>query len=143
MEQVVIYTDGAYNKVKNKYGCGVVYDVEGNKSEYSFGGNDQLICRSQSVAGELIAVMFAVKKAIKDGFKKIDLYHDNEGIRKWVTGEFAARKTITHKYAEFMLNAKQYAEIEFHNVAAHTGVKYNVLADQLARMGADLDAKRA
>ena len=71
--------------------------------------------------------------AIENGYKKITIYYDYEGIEKWANGIWKANKVGTQRYKAFVAEKRQEIEIAFRKVAAHTGVKYNEMADQLAK----------
>ena len=52
-----------------------------------------------------------------------------------VTGEWRARTELTRKYMAAMREWSSDIEIKFTKVAAHTNVRYNELADQMAKTG--------
>ena len=63
----------------------------------------------------------------------IYIYHDYEGIARWANGEWKANKEKTQAYQQFIKESREKIQIIFVKVAAHTGVKYNEQADQLAK----------
>lgn len=75
----------------------------------------------------------AILWALENGYKKITIYYDYEGIEKWANGIWKANKPGTQRYKAFIAEKRQEIEIAFRKVAAHTGVKYNEMADQLAK----------
>ena len=56
-------------------------------------------------------------------------------MEKWVTGAWKAKAEHTQKYAASMREWGKSIRIGFHKVAAHTNVKYNELADRMAKRG--------
>ncbi|MED9947073.1 MAG: RNase H family protein, partial [Peptacetobacter hiranonis] len=63
------------------------------------------------------------------------IYFDYQGIEKWCTGEWKANKKGTIEYRDFYNSIKDKLDVSFVKVAAHTGDKYNEMADQLAKDG--------
>ena len=70
-----------------------------------------------------------------NGFQKVELCYDYQGIEKWVTGEWRSKTELTQKYARAMREWRTKIDINFTKVAAHTNVKYNELADRMAKQG--------
>ena len=70
---------------------------------------------------------------MEHGYSSITIYYDYEGIEKWANGIWKANKAGTQRYKEFVAKQREKIEISFSKVAAHTGVKYNEMADQLAK----------
>ena len=93
------------------------------------------------LTGEMLGAMFAVKWALKNGFRKIEIRYDYEGVEKWVTGAWKSKTELTQKYAEAMRNWGGKIAISFTKVAAHTNVYFNEMADELAK-SALLEAER-
>ena len=124
-----VYTDGSF--VNGQYSWAYVF-VQG----------DQIVCEDKglgkntdaasmrNVAGELAAVLYAVRQAVKMGVK-IRIHHDYAGIAFWVTGEWKAQNEYTKKYVELMNQYK--GNFTFKKVAAHTGYKFNEYVDQRAK----------
>ena len=77
------FTDGSYNPKTMVYGYGGFLVHDGCRYELTGSGNDADIAGSRNVAGEVLGAMAAVKKAMELGIKKLTLYYDYEGIKKW------------------------------------------------------------
>lgn len=135
-EHLVAYVDGSYEHSLKKYGFGCVFILPDGRiyTEKGSGDNPES-AQLRNVTGEMLGAMFAVRWAMKNGFSKIELRYDYEGVEKWVTGAWRAKTELTGKYAEAMRRWGQTVEILFTKVAAHTNVHYNELADQLAKDG--------
>lgn len=135
-DEIYAYIDGSFNKDTNEYAFGVVI-INSQKEIKTFSGKDNRedVASMRNVAGELKGAMTVVNYVVKNlpEIKKIKIYHDYEGIAKWVTGEWRTNLEFTIKYKEYMNKMKEKIEISFEKVKAHTGVEYNEMADKLAK----------
>ena len=68
----------------------------------------------------------------------ITIFHEYEGVAKWVNGEWKAKKPETKKYQDAMTDLMKRIEIKFVKVPAHAGVHFNELADRLAKDACNL-----
>lgn len=131
---VVAYVDGSYSQELETYSFGcILLTPNENPITYSGNGQNPDSIAIRNVAGEMIGAMFAVKWALKNGYKKLEIRYDYEGIEKWVTGEWKAKMELTQKYADYMKRCGQRIQISFGKVEAHTGDYYNEEADRLAK----------
>ena len=85
------------------------------------------------IAAERTLRTVAMKSAAARNLPNLVIYHDYEGIAKWCTGEWKAKKKWTKKYKAFYQEMSQKIDISFVKVAAHTGDVYNEQADKLAK----------
>ena len=136
-DEVIAFVDGSYNKEAEKVGFGVIIIGKGREiSSYynSFDGKkDKGLIQLRNVVGELKGVEEALDVATNNNIKHISIYYDYEGIEKWVTGEWKAKKEITKKYSEKVQEKKKIIDIEFVKIPAHSGVYFNEEADRLAK----------
>lgn len=131
---VKIYVDGSYCNTQKAYGSGAcVIKNDTILTQAYFSNNDEYMVGMRNVAGEIIAALESVKWAISNNYKYIELYYDYEGIQKWAQGEWKTNKVGTEMYASEMKKLLQQIEVKFVKVAAHSGNKYNDLADSLAK----------
>lgn len=132
--KLTAYVDGSYRN--NVYGGGCVFLIEGQEEPtfYKCVNNKSDAARLHNVAGELLATISVISFAdkLKD-CTEIEICYDYDGIEKWVSGEWPAKKNITRKYRDFMLNAAERYSITFVHTTAHSGILYNELADKLAK----------
>lgn len=137
MEKILTtYVDGSYNDDLKRYAFGCVFLTPEEEIFLAVGNGDNPETVSmRNVTGEMLGAMYAVRTAMKNGYDRIELYYDYEGIEKWVTGAWKAKKEYTKKYADSMREWGTQIKISFHKVAAHTNVKYNELADKTAKRG--------
>ena len=70
---------------------------------------------------------------LKNGINKVEIYHDYEGIGAWADRHWKANNPLTQGYRDFVAEARQTMEISFVKVKAHSGNKYNEIADKLAK----------
>ncbi len=130
------YVDGSYENSIKKYSFGCVFILSDGKIYTEYGnGDDPKSLQHRNVTGEMLGAMYAVKTAMFNGYKAIEIRYDYQGIEKWVTGEWRSKTELTQKYAASMLEWGKRIAITFTKVEAHTNVKYNELADKLAKKG--------
>lgn len=131
---VIAYVDGSYEHSLLKYAFGCVFLLpDGRVLTENGSGNNPDSAKLRNVTGEMLGAMFAVRFAIKNGFGKIEIRYDYEGVEKWVTGAWKSKTELTQKYAKAMGDWSTKIQIFFTKVAAHTNVYYNEMADQLAK----------
>lgn len=133
-DALVTYVDGSYEHSLLKYAFGCVFLLPDKRILTEKGsGNNPDSAKLRNVTGEMLGAMFAVKWALKNGFRKIEIRYDYEGVEKWVTGAWKSKTELTRKYAETMRNWSSKIAISFTKVAAHTNVYFNEMADELAK----------
>ena len=131
--KAVAYVDGSYNEETKVFGYGVVMFYNGEESHMKEAMNDANLVDMRNVAGEIYGAMKAMQFAVDNNVSYITIYHDYLGISKWCSGEWKANKEGTIAYKKFYEQCKKKVNITFEKVDAHTGDKYNELADQLAK----------
>ena len=128
------YVDGSYVSAKaDSYAYGVVFLDQERIKTASGSRQDPALAAMHNVAGEIHAAAYAMQYAAEQGYKKLYIYHDYEGIAKWCRGDWKTNKDSTKAYKEFYDGLKDRLEIHFVKVTGHSGVKYNEMADQLAK----------
>lgn len=131
---VEIYVDGSYSPEPPIYGSGWVA-VKGKDilSRRSFSGNNARYIESRQVPGEVFACIEAINWAKKNGFETVIISYDYEGIEKWATGKWSAKKNVSKDYVTLYKQASQGIKVIFKQVKAHSGVNFNEVADKLAK----------
>lgn len=133
-DTLIAYVDGSYEHSMLKYAFGCVFLLpDGTIYTENGSGNNPESAKLRNVTGEMLGAMFAVRWAIKNGFQKLELRYDYEGVEKWVTGAWKSKTELTGKYAEAMRRWNSQIQLRFTKVAAHTNVYYNEMADKLAK----------
>lgn len=133
---LLAYVDGSYDDSLKKYAFGCVFLLPDGKiyTEYGNGDNEQSL-QHRNVTGEMLGAMYAVKVAMVNNYRQLEIRYDYQGIEKWVTGEWRSRTELTQKYARAMREWGRSIDIRFTKVAAHSNVYYNELADKMAKTG--------
>lgn len=133
-DQLITYVDGSYEHSLLKYAFGCVFLMpDGTIYVENGSGSNPESAKLRNVTGEMLGSMFAVRWAIKNGFKSVEIRYDYEGVEKWVTGAWKSKTELTRKYAEAMRRWSAQIQISFTKVAAHSNVYFNEMADQLAK----------
>lgn len=130
---ICAYVDGSYNSNKKVYGSGVVIIKDEDViKEMSVIGNNSSWAEMRNVAGEIKAAILAMNYAASKGYKSITIFYDYQGIKSWATGEWKAKKECTKSYKEYFDEISKIINVSFIKVKAHSGDKYNNMADRLA-----------
>lgn len=132
---VVSFCDGSFDRSLKRYSYGaVIIDLNFNEHFINGYGDNEKYLSSHNVAGEVFGVLNSLDWAKKNGCKKIKIYHDYNGLSKWVMGEWKANSDIAKTLKkEFEDNYKNEMEVVFEKVKGHSNNKYNDKADALAR----------
>lgn len=135
-DTLLAYVDGSYDDSLKKYAFGCVFLLPDGRiyTEFGNGDNPQSL-QHRNVTGEMLGAMYAVKTAMMNGYRQIEIRYDYEGIEKWVTGAWRSKTELTQKYAAAMRGWSKDIKILFTKVPAHSNVTYNELADQTAKRG--------
>lgn len=137
-DAMLAYVDGSYDEV---CGSGVVICYENGKERYYFWSDDQNFSESSNITGEIMAALFAMNYALKEGAKRLILKFDLEGLEKWATEEYKTRTVITRIYKYYYeLFRKKGLEIIFEKVSGHSGDFCNEEADKLAKKAAKMES---
>ena len=130
---LVAYVDGSYNAENNQYSYGMVLLDGEQELKFIQFFIDEELATMRNVAGEIKGAEAAMRYAIEQGFRKLYIFHDYEGIAKWCLGEWKTNKEGTKAYKAYYDSIGDKLEVVFIKVAAHTGNKYNEMADKLAK----------
>ncbi|MDE6016497.1 MAG: ribonuclease H family protein, partial [Acetatifactor sp.] len=134
--RLLAYVDGSYDDSLKKYAFGCVFLPEGEEIRLAYGnGDNPQSLQHRNVTGEMLGAMYAVRTAMANGFREVEICYDYEGIEKWVTGSWRSRTELTRKYADSMREWGRSIGIFFTKVAAHSNIEYNELADKTAKRG--------
>ncbi len=131
---LVAFVDGSYDAKTGRYGFGCVLLTDDGREicENGWGDHPQAVS-ARNVAGELRATMTALKRAEEMGYKNVRICHDYSGIAAWFKGEWKASSYVAREYVAATEAYRGVLSCTFEKIAAHTGVKYNEMADRLAK----------
>lgn len=130
---LIAYVDGSYDHSQLRYAYGCVLVLPDEVVTLNGSGAEEDYVTMRNVAGEILGSEQAVLWALEHEYQAITIYYDYEGIEKWANGIWKANKPGTQRYKAFIAAKRKEITISFHKVTAHTGVKYNELADRLAK----------
>ncbi len=130
---VDIYVDGSCNADASAIGYGVVIIRDNRVYEFSGEVDDAESCVFRNIAGEIEASMFAMKYCIENEIGNVRLFFDYSGLQDWCTGAWRCKNALTQKYKAFYDSIKDRLNVIWNKVDAHTGNRYNELADKLAK----------
>ncbi|MBQ3291468.1 MAG: ribonuclease H family protein [Mogibacterium sp.] len=137
-EGVRAYVDGSYDAASGRFSCGVIMIRTGadgiiKTREMSQAYDDPEAAKQRNVAGEIMGSKTAIDFCLRNGIPEVEIYHDYEGIGKWADGIWKANNPLTQSYRNYVAKARTRMKITFIKVTAHSGNKYNEIADKLAR----------
>lgn len=132
---LIAFVDGSYNSEKNLAGTGmIILSKSGIILEESAIPDEpsERALAMRNVLGEIMAAEHAAIYAVNHK-KSITIFHDYEGIAKWVDDSWKAKNSETQSYRNIMKGYQKRVPIKFVKVPAHTGVYFNEVADKLAK----------
>lgn len=140
---LVAFTDGSFDKDLNRYSYGVVLiKPDGTEESVCGFGSNELYLDSNNIIGEIFGVINALDWAVSNGFEKVKIYHDYEGLSKWASGEWKANAKASQMFVSiYKEKFDGVLSVEFVKVPGHSNVSFNEKADQLAK-SALIDKKR-
>lgn len=138
LPEAYAFTDGSYNIATCVYGFGGFVHYNGEDIPVRGNGADPEVVTSRNVAGEVHGAVAAMEKAIELGIDEITLFYDYEGVEKWPTRVWQAKKPISQFYVERYDELKSSLKVNFVHVKAHTGIPGNEAADRMAKEEAGL-----
>lgn len=131
---MVAYVDGSYLPHKpDRYAYGVVLLHQGKVETESRCLVDPPNASMRNVAGEIAGARRAMEICLDRGISELDLYYDYAGLERWCTGEWQANMEGTRAFKRFYDGLRGRLTVHFHKVQSHTGVRYNEMADRLAK----------
>lgn len=143
---VKVYTDGSFYAVDGIAHGGLVLWNFGSiaKSSVHVVTTLEQFCSMRNVGGEILAAWYALKLLItgmkqSENFKEtehnIELIYDYEGVGKWVSGEWAAKKPATRWYRDWVHRFEAMypnVHLKFTWTKGHAGDDGNEIADAVA-----------
>ncbi|MBE7045058.1 MAG: RNase H [Ruminococcaceae bacterium] len=131
--RAIAYVDGSYLHAERRFSYGAILLWQGEQMQFCQAFSDAELAAMRNVAGEIKGAEFIMRYCVEKKIPAVDIYYDYEGIEKWCTGVWQANKSGTQNYAKAYQELKKQLDIRFVKVKGHSGVKYNELADKLAK----------
>ena len=133
-----IYTDGSYSPKKKQYGWGFVTVIGGEQGYCNYGsGNNPDYLSSHQIGGEIVAVLQGLDYAIYKGYNEVSICYDYIGIEKWADGTWLVKSAIAQSYVYLLRQKEKEITVRFKKVRAHASDPFNLVADRLAKKGAN------
>lgn len=132
---LVAFCDGSYESGLNRYSFGVILiDKKNNEIPLCGYGSNPKFVSSNNIIGEIFGVINALDWAISNGYEKIKIYHDYEGLSKWISGEWQAKSDVAKMFTSlYRSKFDGVLEVTFEKIKGHSNNKYNDRADALAK----------
>ena len=133
------FTDGSFMMNRKIYGWGVVLIPRDDRTEILSGcGGRAEYCTMRNVSGEVYGALAAMLWAREHGWRGVHILHDYEGLSRWADGEWKAVSPISRMYRETLEGfRKEGLQLRFTHVKAHSGIRWNELADKAAKEAAE------
>ena len=129
----VAYVDGSYHIGTKEFSCGAVLFLNGEELHFSERFTDPDLAEMRNVAGEIKGSETVLRYCIEHDVPSVTIYHDYEGVAKWATGEWKAKKPGTIAYREFCAAAAKHNVIvvsdEIHSDLIMPGHKHVAFAN--------------
>lgn len=139
-DTLVAFVDGSFDAKSGRYGFGcVLLTPDGQELTENGAGDHPEAVTARNVAGELRATLVALRRAEAMGFKSVRICHDYTGIAAWFRGEWRANSFVAREYVAATEAYRGVLNVTFEKIAAHTGVKYNEMADRLAKQAIGIE----
>lgn len=132
--QMTVYVDGSYAPfLPDRYAFGAVLLYGGKVETAKQCLIDPENAQMRNVAGEVAGARYVMETCLLRGISSVVIYYDYAGIENWCTGAWAANKPGTKALKAYYDSIHGKLSVRFRKVKSHTGVKYNEMADQLAK----------
>lgn len=132
---LVAFCDGSFDKELNRYSYGVIIiENDGKETSLCGYGSNSKYTASNNIIGEIFAVINALDWSISNGYDKVKVYHDYEGLSKWITGDWKAESDVAKMYTSiYHSKFDGVLDVHFEKVKGHSNNPYNDRADMIAK----------
>lgn len=134
----IAYVDGSYQASTGEFSCGAVLFYEHERVDFSQKYDRADLREMHNVAGEIMGAVTVMRYCIRQGIPAVEIFHDYEGVAKWATGAWQAKKAGTQAYADFCRKVAARLKVTFTKVKGHSGDYWNEEADRLAKAALSL-----
>ncbi|KAF5057979.1 RNase LS, bacterial toxin [anaerobic digester metagenome] len=140
---IVAFCDGSFDDTKKRYSyAALIIDPQMTEHEICGSAKNEKYLSAKNVIGEILGAINAMDWAVSHSFEKLCIFHDYEGVCKWITGEWNANSDAAKMYVN-IYNSKYNGiiDVSFKKVKGHSNNLYNDKVDSLAK-SAIADNKR-
>lgn len=130
------YVDGSFKNGCTGYGLIILLN---NREVYRDCGRIEKYVESRQVAGELGAAVRVVRWCQINNIPVVEIRYDFHGVKWWATGYWKRKKPLTQEYYRYMQRQMNHIKINWRKVKAHSGNRWNDVADALAKQGTTQD----
>ncbi len=131
---MTVYVDGSYDVSRpDRYSFGAVFLYQGTIKTEGRLIVDPEGAKMRNVAGEIAGARHAMETVLGMGLREMELCYDYFGIEKWCTGAWRANLPATKALAVYYDSIRDALAVRFRKIESHTGVRYNEMADRLAK----------
>lgn len=150
----VAFVDGSFNRALKRYGSGVVFYLPPPLPPYSnvnnqhnnkpikhawaTSGSHPAFVPCHSAAGELLAVLEAVRFAKQHDHPQLTIVTDFRVAHTFITSESKPRSEVSKFYIQEFHRLSPHVRTTFEFVKSHTDIPQHDKADRLARRAAGL-----
>ena len=125
----VVYTDGSFKNGQYAWAYEILLGEKILAAKAGLGSNQEA-AGMRNIAGELSAVMRALKEVRSLGYTKVKLCYDYEGIGRWINSEWKIKSPFVQKFKDYVESLA--LEIECEQVKGHSGHAGNERVDKAA-----------
>ncbi|MBP7509628.1 MAG: reverse transcriptase-like protein [Prolixibacteraceae bacterium] len=133
-KSAIVYTDGAFFDVHN-VGVYAFVVLAGNEDVIYSDSNfvPSKYNKSRQIGAELLAVIKAIEYCVKNKVNLIELYTDFIGLQNWLTGKWKIKAEVVSLMVSQIskLTKDNNIKLSIHHVDAHSGDKWNEVADKM------------
>lgn len=130
----VAFTDGSFEESVGAYSYGVVgIAPDGKEILLSGRGDDPSFLPTRNVAGEVLGVLAALRWAYLNGYPRLIVYHDYEGLAAWAERRWKATGAVSSYYLAELKKFTGYIDLIFRKVKGHSNHFFNDKVDALAK----------
>ena len=130
----VAFTDGSFEESVGAYSYGVVgIAPDGKEILLSGRGDDPSFLPTRNVAGEVLGVLAALRWAYLNGYPRLIVYHDYEGLAAWAERRWKATGAVSSYYLAELKKFTGYIDLTFRKVKGHSNHFFNDKVDALAK----------
>lgn len=131
--EAAAYVDGSYSIETGEYAFGAVFFYNGEMYAFSHKYPASELAKMRNVAGEIAGASFAMRYAVQQGIKSLEIFYDYAGVECWATGAWKANLKGTQEYVHLYRKLSADLCVKFTKVKGHSGDLYNDFADRLAK----------